>query len=189
MSKILQLKVSLKGSRPLICRRIQVESNLMFYDLHLIIQTVMGWSNSHLYHFVFARNTYIGNPELLESDDTVDDKKTRLSAIFDKPKAKVIYEYDFGDFWEHDVVLEKILEKDPKQFYPVCIKGAFNCPPEDSGGIDNFYELLEILKDRSNPDFEDTQEWLGANYDPYYFDLDIVNKCLKGYKDIDPGLN
>lgn len=112
MSKIFQFKITLKGSEPKIWRRFQVEDNLMFYDLHLIIQTLMGWENSHLYHFAYGKNSYIGNPEFLESDETVDDKETKLSAIFDKPKTKVFYEYDFGDGWQHDVLLEKILEKE-----------------------------------------------------------------------------
>ena len=189
MSKILQFKISLKGSKPLIWRRFQVEDNLMFYDLHLIIQTVMGWENSHLYHFVYGKNSYIGNPDFLESDDTVDDKETKISAIFDKPKTKVIYEYDFGDGWQHDVLLEKILEKDPKQHYPVCLKGELNCPPEDCGGIGGFYLMMETLKDKNNPDYEDTKEWIGENYNPDNFDLNLVNENLKDYKDMDLGLN
>lgn len=189
MGKILQFKITLKGSKPLIWRRFQIEDNLMFYNLHLVIQTVMGWENSHLYHFIFAKKSYIGNPEMLEMDDIADDKETELSAIFDKPKTKVLYGYDFGDGWEHDLLLEKILEKDPNQHYPVCLKGELNCPPEDSGGIYNFYELMEILKDKKNPDFEDTKEWVGENYDPDYFDLNLVNENLKDYKDIDFGLN
>lgn len=189
MSKILQFKISLKGSKPIIWRRFQVEDNLKFYDLHLIIQIVMGWGNSHLYQFVFENNSYIGNPEFLEDDDTVDDKKIKLSAIFDKPKTKILYEYDFGDGWQHNVVLEKILEKDPEQQYPVCLKGFLNCPPEDAGGIYNFYELLEILKDRKNPDYEETKEWLGENFDKDHFNLKFVNEYLKNYKDIDLGIN
>ncbi|MBK8982470.1 MAG: plasmid pRiA4b ORF-3 family protein [Ignavibacteria bacterium] len=188
MSKILQFKISLKGSRPLIWRRFQADDILKFYDLHLIIQTLMGWENIHLYQFVYKKYSYIGNPELLEDDETIDDKKIKLSDIFDKPKTSVSYEYDFGDDWQHKVQLEKILEKDPKQYYPVCIKGAFNCPPEDCGGIEGFYELLEIVQDRNNPDYEDSREWLGEYYDPEYFNLDLINESLQSYKDTDPGL-
>ena len=191
MNKILQFKISLKGSKPLIWRRFQVESNKTFYDLHLIIQIVMGWTNTHLYHFYINKNYYIGNADSDSDDldDMADDKNVRLSEIFAKPKSKAVYEYDFGDGWQHDVQLEKILDRDPGQNYPVCLKGELNCPPEDCGGIGGFYFLIEALKDKKNPEHKSMTEWLGGNYDPEYFDLDEINELLKNYKDYDLELN
>ncbi|MEO5572800.1 MAG: plasmid pRiA4b ORF-3 family protein [Bacteroidia bacterium] len=189
MSKILQFKITLKGSNPKIWRRFQVEDSFMFYDLHLIIQNVMGWTNSHLYQFIYERNSFIGNPELLDADDIADDKDTVLSAIFDKPKIKMQYDYDFGDGWGHELVVEKILEKNPKQFYPFCLKGEMNCPPDDCGGIYGFYDKIDALKNKKHPDHEDVVEWMGDEYDPESFDLETVNENLKNYTDIDFGSN
>jgi hypothetical protein len=188
MSKILQFKITLKNSNPKIWRRFQIDNSLMFYDLHLVIQNVMGWTNTHLYQFVFGKNNYIGNPELLDSNDVADDSITELAVIFDKPKVKVIYEYDFGDGWEHEVVLEKIVEKLPKQQYPFCIAGEMNCPPDDCGGIPGFYYYLEVLKNKKHPEYKEIKEWMGGDYDPGFFDLETVNEFLRDYKDIDLGL-
>ena len=180
MSKIFQFKVTLKDSKPKIWRRFQAEDDLMFFDLHYIIQAVMGWENDHLYQFIVEKNRYIGDPEMLESDDIMDDGKTKLSDIFNEPKTKIIYEYDFGDGWEHELVLEKILEKDPKQHYPVCLAGKLNCPPEDCGGIYGFNNMMQILKDEKHPNHEGIKEWIGENYNPDFFDLETVNEFLKG---------
>ncbi|MEI6122253.1 MAG: plasmid pRiA4b ORF-3 family protein [Bacteroidota bacterium] len=159
----------------------------MFRDLHLVIQNVMGWNNTHLYQFIFQKDSYIGNPELLESDDVADDSITELAVIFDEPKVKVIYEYDFGDSWEHEVVLEKIVEKIPGQQYPFCLAGEMNCPPDDCGGIPGYYYYMEVLKNKKHPEYKDIKEWMGGDFDPAFFDLETVNEFLKDYKDIDLG--
>ncbi|MBK8983479.1 MAG: plasmid pRiA4b ORF-3 family protein [Ignavibacteria bacterium] len=178
MSKILQFKITLKGSNPKIWRRFQTEDNLMFRDLHYLIQAIMGWENDHLYQFIFEEDRYIGDPEMHEGDDISDDKETELSEIFNAPKTIIIYEYDFGDGWEHELVLENILEKNPEQHYPVCLAGELNCPPEDCGGIYGFYDMLNILKDEKHPDHEEIKEWMGEDYDPDLFDIERVNKFL-----------
>lgn len=189
MSKILQFKITLKESNPKIWRRFLIENTLMFYDLHLVIQNVIGWTNSHLYQFVYERNSYIGNPELLERSEVADDRETELSAIFDKPKIKMIYEYDFGDGWEHELVLEKIIDKNSTQQYPFCIEGEMNCPPEDCGGIYGFMDMMQKFKNKKHPEHADIAEWLGEDYNQDDFDLEAVNANLKDYKDIDMGFN
>jgi len=187
--KILQFKIILNGSKPLIWRRFQVEDSMSFYDLHLVIQNVMGWMNSHLYEFIYEKNNFIGNPELLERDDVANDKETILSAIFDKTGINIIYEYDFGDSWTHKLVLEKILEKNPSQFYPYCMEGEMNCPPEDSGGIAGYYFMMETIKNKNHPEYNEIKTWLGRGYDMGKFDLKLINKFLKNYRDIDPDGN
>ena len=161
----------------------------MFFDLHLVIQTVMGWNNTHLYQFIYEKKSYIGNIEMLEADDVADDKETELSAIFDKPKIKMVYEYDFGDGWEHELVLEKIIDKNSTQQYPFCIEGEMNCPPEDCGGIYGFMDMMNKIKDKKHPEYADLINWLGDEYNPEFFDLETVNENLKSYKDADLGFN
>ena len=189
MSNILQFKITLKDSKPKIWRRFQIESTLMFYDLHLIIQTVMGWSNTHLYQFIYDGDNFIGNPELLERDGIADDKEVAISIVFDKPKIKMEYEYDFGDGWQHELILEKIEKKNTTQHYPTCLEGEMNCPPEDCGGIHGFYDRLKAFKNKRHPEHEDVVEWMRENYNPEFFDLQSVNKNLQDYKDMDMGFN
>jgi Plasmid pRiA4b ORF-3-like protein len=134
-AEIYQLKITLKYVRPSVWRRVQVASGITLAKLHRIIQEVMGWYDSHLHQFI-AAGKYYGVPS---SDDPFDfdlknERKTRLRKILSKPKKKIVYEYDFGDGWEHEMALEKILQSEPGVRYPRCIGGARACPPEDCGG-------------------------------------------------------
>lgn len=178
-TQILQFKITLTGSSPSIWRRFWIESDLTFYDLHHVVQLVMGWTNSHLYQFIYERHSAIGNPELLESDDVADDKDTFVEVIFDSAGAEVVYEYDFGDGWKHILELEKVLEKKPSQQYPFCLEGEQSCPPEDCGGIPGFYEMMKVLKNKKHPRHKETKEWIGGGYEAGVFDMKAVNNKLK----------
>lgn len=90
----------------------------------------------------------------------------------------MLYEYDFGDSWTHQIVLEKILPPSPELKAPQCIAGARACPPEDCGGVFGYAELLTALRDPSHPEHEDMLEWMGGEYDPAFFDLEAVNDQL-----------
>ncbi len=115
-----------------------------------------------------------------EMSDNVDYKGIKVSDLLKKEKDKIVYEYDFGDGWQHDVILEKILPVDKKIKYPVCVKGKMNCPPEDCGGIWGYYELLEILANPKHPEYNGWFEWMGEEkFDPEYFDLEEVNGLLR----------
>ena len=98
-----------------------------------------------------------------------------------KEKEFLVYEYDFGDSWEHKILLEKILPYDSKIVLPVCLKGKRACPPEDCGGIWGYEELLVTISDSKHPDHEDMLEWLGGNFDPEEFDLEEINEDLAEY--------
>ena len=185
MSKILQFKITLKRTNPKIWRRIQVEDSMTFHDLHLVIQHAMGWMNYHLHQFIYDRNNYIGDPELLEMDNIANSKEIPLSEFFNKPKMQMEYEYDFGDGWYHELVLEKIIEPAIGKFYPACTAGEKSCPPEDCGSIPGFYNMLEIIKNKKRPEYKEMMEWLGEDYDPDEFDMDQVNEFLNDYKSID----
>lgn len=94
------------------------------------------------------------------------------------------YTYDFGDGWEHVLVVEAATVAEPTARYPRCVAGAGACPPEDCGGIPGYENLRGILADPSDPEHEDMLEWLGigsaAEFDPARFDLDAVNLRLAG---------
>jgi len=182
MGQIIQLKIRLTNTKPPIWRRVLVKKETSFYELHHIIQIVMGWQNYHLYEFK-GKGYRIGvpNEELDELYDhkIIDATTVSLEEFISEPKEKLKYEYDFGDGWMHQINVEKILEKQSGVSYPICIAGKLNCPLEDCGGIWGFYQMLEILEDKKHPEREEMIEWVGENYDPEYFDTNQTNAILK----------
>jgi len=182
-NKIYQIQIALRGFKPKIWRRILIPSDLLLSDFHKIIQTTMGWTNSHLHQFIKNRTFYsVKYPDDDTWDiDNVDYKKekTRISDLLRTEKDKIIYEYDFGDGWEHDIILEKILPVDNDIKYPICVAGKMNCPPEDCGGVWGYFQMLEVLKQPAHEEYENIIEWLGGEFDPQYFDKDEINELLR----------
>lgn len=186
-SKIYQLKITMKGIKPPIWRRVLVKSDTPFNQLHLIIQRSMSWCDGHLYGWEVNGREYTGQNTVFGSlgfsdDDEVDTsnhefEETEIGKIIgNKEKTKFIYIYDFGDNWEHEILVEKILSVDPEiKKYPVCIAGKRAAPPEDCGGPWGYQTLLEILQDPKHPEYEDYEEWVEEDFDPEYFNLDEIN--------------
>jgi len=179
--QIYQLKITLKESRPPIWRRFQVRSDVTLAKLHRIIQEVMGWFDGHLHQFIVGR-IYYGVPDPDDLSETRDERKVRLDQILSVPGRKIVYEYDFGDGWEHEIVLEKILSPDPKTRYPRCLDGARACPPEDCGGIYGYADFLEAIRNPEHEEHEEMLEWIGGEFDPEEFDLEAVNQSLKSIR-------
>ncbi len=180
-----QLKISLKWSRPAIWRRVVVPSDLPLDRLHDVIQIAMGWTNSHLHQFVGAGGVYRSHSEdlwELDDDDANDEEDHAVADLVRRPKAKFVYEYDFGDGWLHDVTLEKILPPDPAFKHPVCVAGKNACPPEDCGGMPGYLNLLRTLANPKEPEHESMKEWLGGEWDASAFELDKINRKLKRVK-------
>ena len=179
--KTYQIQISLRGSKPRIWRRILVKSDLLLSDFHNIIQTSMGWTNSHLHQFIKDRIFYscrMSDDDFYEDMDNVDYSKMRIADLLNKEKDKINYEYDFGDGWEHDIVLEKIYSNGDHKNTPVCLTGKNNCPPEDCGGIWGYYNMLEILKQPEHEEYEEYIEWLGEDFGPKYFNKEKINEKL-----------
>ncbi len=173
-----QTKVTLEDIKPLIWRRIQVTSATSLYRFHKILQTVMGWSDSHLHQFIIDDEHY-GESHPDYSFRMVNEKNVRLNQVVLEDKTKFYYEYDFGDSWYHKILVEKILPIEPDKQYPVCIKGKRACPPEDCGGVSGYYEFLEAIQDPDNPEHEHMLEWAGGSFDPEAFGLDEINQKLR----------
>ena len=183
-NKIYQLKIALKGSKPSIWRRILVSPDLLLSDFHKIIQSTMGWTNSHLHQFVSGNSFYtVRSPgdDFWDDMDNVDyeKEKIKISHFLKNEKERFIYEYDFGDSWTHSIVLEKILPIDKKKKYPICVTGKMSCPPEDCGGIWGYMDMVDILKQPKHEEYEDYVEWLGDDFDPKFFDKKEVNELLQ----------
>jgi hypothetical protein len=181
--EIYQLKVTLSGSKPAIWRRVQVPADFTLAKLHAVLQIVMGWTDSHLHQF-YIDKVFYGVPD---PDDwgigrpTLNEKSVKLSRVLGYVGAKATYTYDFGDGWEHKIVIEKILPAlpDADSVYPVCVAGKRSCPPEDCGGIGGYMELLEVLEDPDHEDHEEKLEWMGGSLFPEAFDLTSVNSALE----------
>ncbi|MCD4735574.1 MAG: plasmid pRiA4b ORF-3 family protein [Bacteroidales bacterium] len=175
--KIYQIQIALKGTKPKIWRRILVDSGVLLVDFHRIIQTTMGWTDSHLHMFSDGIDEY--SPKEFEVEYAKDSRTERLDKIMKAEKSKIKYEYDFGDGWEHNIILEKILSPDNQLQIPGCIAGKRNCPPEDCGGVWGYSDMLNILKEPENEEYESYIEWLGGEFDPEYFDKNEIIKMLK----------
>jgi hypothetical protein len=182
---ILQFKVTLLGADPPIWRRIQVLPSTLG-DLHLAIQAAMGWDDSHLFEFIIGRRRFTDlGPEGSPWDDDVEDAfATPLWDFIPENKRKKLqfrYVYDFGDEWEHEVLLEGRLEAEPKQRYPLCLEGEGACPPEDCGGLWGYYDLLEARNDPKSEQHDYYQEWLGE-FDPLAFEAAAATKRMHSWR-------
>ncbi len=177
---IYQIKISLIGAKPPIWRTVLVSSDIDLETFHDVIQVAMGWTDSHLHQFI-ANQVFYGIPDDDFGMEMEDETKYKLSQLLKKEKESLIYEYDFGDSWEHKILLEKILPDDGKTVLPVCIKGKRACPPEDCGGIWGYEELLQTISNVKHPEHEDMLEWLGGDFNPELFDLEGINEDLAEY--------
>jgi hypothetical protein len=175
---VYQFKITLKGIKPPIWRRIRVPETYTFWDFHVAIQDAMGWLDMHLHDFdIFSpragRRLIIGIPD----EDFEIDRKTlagwkhKISDYFSMDNKKSEYVYDFGDDWCHSVNLEKILPREAGVNYPVCTAGKRSCPPEDCGGVWGYYDLLDIITNPDDERYEEMLEWLEEDFDPEYFDV------------------
>ncbi len=178
-ASIHQLKVTLRGVRPPIWRRLRVPSDVPLARLHCILQAAMGWEDAHLHRFRVGGTTY-GDRGFL--GDVVDrsERTARLGQVAPSDQGTLWYDYDFGDGWEHALVVEAVGPPDPGGRYPVCVAGKRACPPEDCGGPWGYGELLAAIGDPLHPAHAERLAWLGGPFDPEAFDLEGTNRRLAG---------
>jgi hypothetical protein len=182
LKTIYQIKVTLKGTMPPIWRRFLTHRDIDLDKFHLILQSVMGWTNSHLHQFSSGSTIYsTPDDDFYFEMESEDESKYKLSDLLKKEKDWITYEYDFGDGWEHTILLEKILDYDDKLKIPKCIKGKRACPPEDCGGVWGYQNLLGVISNALHPEYEEMLEWLGGEFDPEEFDIEETNRILSEY--------
>ncbi len=180
---VYQFKITLLESRPLIWRRIQVK-DCTLDKLHEHIQSVMGWTNSHLHHFLLGKQLY-GDPELIKENFEEmaykDSTTTKISNILPKDgkRFSFVYEYDFGDCWEHEVLFEGCPKPEAGRQYPIRLEGERACPPEDVGGVRGYEDFLNTIQDKSHEERAETFEWAGGWFDPEEFDPVVATKSMK----------
>lgn len=177
----MQLKLSLRGvAKPPVWRRLLVPADMRLDRLHDVIQTSMGWTDTHLHVFSTAAGDYgVPDPELGFRNE----RNARLGQFLKQPGDHIQYTYDFGDGWEHDLVLEKRLDPDPEAQIPACLAGKGACPPEDCGGPWGYTDLKETLDDPRHNDHAEMLDWLALDsaehFDPAACDLIEINEVLE----------
>jgi hypothetical protein len=177
------IKVTLAGSRPPIWRRLELPSAIPLQRLHKVIQAVFGWEDYHSWVFETPSGRYgVADRELRIGSAAA----KRLDQVAPGPKARFGYTYDFGDDWEHDILVEAVTDPQPGVAYPRCLTGRRACPPEDCGGIWGYEDLLEILADPAHEEHQERLEWLGLDsadrFDPAAFDTAQANTALAQQK-------
>ena len=173
---IYRLKITLQDVTPQVWRRVEVPTDLALGRLHRVIQIAFGWRDAHLHQFEGAAGgkrrggSYTPRPRLKDT--------SLLAEVAPHDRSEFWYVYDFGDGWEHRVVVEQVLSTEPDTVYPRCVAGERTCPPEDCGGVPGYEALLNALRHAERPDSAELAEWVGDGFDPESFNLEATNVAL-----------
>lgn len=171
------MRVSLSEVEPTVWRRLLVPGGVRLAKLHDVLQAAMGWEDSHLHCFRIGDRRYGQQFDDYPPDELDEKDVTVLQAVGEDDH--FVYEYDFGDGWEHEVVVESISTAPPGLRFAVCLDGANACPPEDCGGPPGYASILGALADPGHEEHEDFTSWLGGPFDPAAFDVAAVNAALQ----------
>jgi hypothetical protein len=202
--QVARLKVTLKGIRPPIWRRLEVPTGFTFQQLNDVIQAAFGWTNSHLHEFRIGRRR-IGMPsdddspisqvsalirsiradlppdilEAISEPLPLEDEKTvTLAEAFGGAQTRLEYVYDFGDDWRHDVLVERLSDPEPGVVYPRCLTGRRSGPPEDCGGAWGYQAMLEVLADPAHERYDELRKW-APYFEPEEFDLSATDEAVR----------
>ena len=186
-----QVKVKLQEIKPVIWRRLVVPAGITFYKFHKVLQAAFGWQDYHLYSFEFEADTIMEpDPDFAPGEFSGrkewNSKRTRIDDWL-KVGVKFGYTYDFGDNWEHEIVVEKRLTGEERLPYAVCLDGARHRPPEDVGGVPGYEDFLAIIKNPRDDEYEEMLAWAekdtdGRKFDPAYFYLPETYRLLARVK-------
>ena len=174
------MKIQLLDIEPAIWRRFVVPASITLDRLHDVIQIVMGWTDSHLHEFTIGNKRYTEYPEF--KDDGLICDRYRLGDLIKQKGRTFRYLYDFGDSWEHELVLEESRYFSPELRTDLaCLEGERACPPEDVGGVPGYVEFCIALNDPNHEEHANYMEWCGENSDRERFDFESVNWKLMKY--------
>jgi len=174
------MKIQLLDIEPAIWRRFVVPASITLDRLHDVIQIVMGWTDSHLHEFTIGNKRYTEYPE--SKEDGLACGRYRLGDLIKQKGRTFRYLYDFGDSWEHELVLEESRYFNSElRTELACLEGERSCPPEDVGGVPGYFEFCNALKDPSHEEHESYMEWSGGDFDSEIFDSGSVNWELMKY--------
>jgi len=175
--EVICLKIVLNEINPPVWRRVLVTADTPLSDLHLIIQSTMGWMNEASHYFIkdSAKLSPRGAHRHPRSGTHLSYRESHVSDIFSSPGDTVIYTYSSGDGWSHRLIYEESVSHDEPAEYPKCIGGARACPPENCNSIIGYLYLLEALGNPFHPEHEYILNRFGA-YDPDTFSKTDINE-------------
>lgn len=178
-----QVLITICEIEPKIWRRLLVPAGITFYRFHKIIQAAFDWQDYHLFAFDFG-DRLIGIPdnEFPWNVPLLSAKRVKIDSLLAE-RPQFLYQYDFGDDWQHQVVVEGVVTQEAAGPTAVCLAGARCRPPEDVGGVGGYYSFLQTISDPSDPEQDEMLFWAekdtgGRKYDPEYFYLREVNRAL-----------
>lgn len=172
------LRVSLRDVEPQVWRRLVVRSEMPLSTLNYALEVVMGWDGDHVHMFDTGETLFGERHE--NAGYLTDERSATVCAVLPRVGASLRWDYDFGDGWQHDVVVEAIEPQVAGHRYPMCLDGARACPPEDCGGPPGYAHLLAVLVDPKHREHDEMLEWTGDEFDPEVFDLMLANRMLRG---------
>lgn len=175
-----RLTVTLRDVNPQVSRTIEVPSTIKMSVLAAVLEGAMGWHGGHLHAFHSGDVTYeIPNDEIVAFGKTIDERSVRLAQVLPFTDSTMRWDYDFGDGWEHDVIVEAIETRQTDVTYPVCVAGVRACPPDDCGGAWGYTDVLAALADPEHPEHADVVGWLLPGFDPNAFDADVATERMR----------
>lgn len=166
-SPLCRIKVVLKGTEPQVWRRFTLPHDVRLDRLNDVIQASLAWQQERSWRFQIAGDTYLSEPDLFDQGESLMAVKFRLNALVPKAGNSFLYTYDLIEEWDHEVTLEKILPAGARQ--AVLEDGGNAAPPEDCGGLQGYYQLLETLADPEHEDHEEMLEFAGGPINPAEF--------------------
>lgn len=183
-----RVRLDLLYAKPPIWRRLDLPGDLRLDELHEVLQVAMGWYGGHLHQFSVGmdrrtRASFVTAFDIEEGDEGVAEDRVRLDQVVAEPGDRLFYDYDFGDGWEHALVVEEVLDEPPPS--PVCLKGKMACPPEDCGGLGGYEELADWVRGGCDPratpmglDADEMRDWLPPGWHPDRFSVAEINAAL-----------
>ena len=178
IAAIYTVRIELQHIDPLIWRRVHAPTDISLSKLHDMLQVVMGWTDSHLHSFRIGDLVYTNSEDFADLD-MLPEKGRSLAALLGDTIQEFEYEYDFGDGWQHHIIIEATNKSVVDWPYPLCVAGKRACPPEDVGGVPGYEDFLKAIANPKHEEHDDMLVWIGGAFDPEGFDINCVNRELR----------
>lgn len=173
-----QLKVTVRDVDPPVWRRIALRSDVSLGEMAAVLEGAMGWAGYHLHQLQVGDVRY-GMRDPDSEAHELDENQFQIASVLSEIGMEMAWIYDFGDGWEHDVVVEAIGPPEPGVEYPVCLDGQRACPAEDCGGPGGYAYLLEVVENPQHPEYAELSDWLSPDFDPEHFDADAATDAMR----------
>jgi Plasmid pRiA4b ORF-3-like protein len=173
---IATLRIEIKYIEPLIWRRVAARTSMNLKALHTVIQATVGWLDYHLWEFVVDERKY-GFPDP-DRPHVKNGATTQLAAILTPGITEFDYVYDFGDNWEHRIIVEETANAEASERYPRFLGGERRCPPEDCGGPPGYFDFIENIARKQSKKAKEALDWYGGPYDLDDIGVEQINITL-----------